>query len=142
MSGAVCNVLVVEDDPSVSKALCRKLSQAGHAVASRNLCELARRIAGTFDFAILDLELPDGNGIDLADELLARSVVQNVVFYTGAADPALLARAARVGLVVSKNQSVDELLQSAYQAVAPPPVSELHQTGRFRVEKRTREQSS
>lgn len=142
MAGAVCNVLVVEDDPVVSKALRRKLSQAGHAVDSRSLCESARESAGPFDFAILDLELPDGNGSDLAEELLARGVVHNVVFYTGAADPALLKRAARLGLVVSKNQSVDEMLQIAYQTVSPPPVSELHETGRFRVEKRTREHSS
>lgn len=142
MSDAVCNVLVVEDDPSVSKALRRKLSQAGHSVESRNLCDAARQVGGAFEFAILDLELPDGSGIDLAEELLGRGVVHNVVFYTGAADPRLLERAARLGLVVSKNQSVDEMLQAAYQSVSPPPVSELHETGRFRVAKRTREQSS
>jgi DNA-binding response OmpR family regulator len=142
MSFAVCNVLVVEDDPSVSKALRRKLLQAGHSIESRSHCESARHVVGTFDFAVLDLELPDGNGIDLAADLLARGVVQSAVFYTGAADPALLARAAKVGLVVSKNQSVDELLHCAYQSVAPPPVSELHETARRRPAKRTQQRSS
>jgi DNA-binding response OmpR family regulator len=135
-------LLVVEDDPGVSKALRRKLSQAGHSVESRSHCDSARRVVGTFDFAILDLELPDGNGIDLAEELLTRGVVESAVFYTGAADPVLLGRAAQLGLVVSKNQSVDDLLLCAYQAVAPPPVSELHETVRRRAVKRTRERTS
>jgi DNA-binding response OmpR family regulator len=135
------NVLVVEDEPSVLKALRRKLSQAGHAVTSATLCDTARCLPGVFDLAILDLELPDGSGIDLAEDLLARARVTHVVFYSGTADPLLLARAVRLGFIVNKSQSLDELLNTAYQALSPPPVSELHESARWRAAQRSREQT-
>ena len=135
------NVLVVEDEPNVLKALRRKLSQAGHAVTSATTCESARRSSGSFELGILDLELPDGSGVDVAEALLAEGRVTNVVFYSGAADPRLLARAVRLGLIVNKNQSLDELLQSAYQAASPPPVSELQETRGARATSRSREQT-
>lgn len=140
MSTPAYNVLVVEDDPGVLKALRRKLTQAGHAIATATNCEAARSLTGPFELAILDLELPDGSGVELAEELLARSEVGQVVFYTGAADRLLLARAERLGLLVNKNQSVEGMLQIACQALNPP-VSERHETGRFRLAERRREQS-
>jgi DNA-binding NarL/FixJ family response regulator len=99
-------------------------------------------LPGSFDFAILDLELPDGSGIDLAAHLLAQSRVTSVVFYSGAADPLLLARAVRLGVIVNKSQSLDDLLQIAHETVAPAPVSELHESARFRAAARAREQTS
>jgi DNA-binding response OmpR family regulator len=141
MPTVACNVLVVEDDPAVLKALRRKLRQAGHTAECVTHCEAARKLTGVFDFAILDLELPDGNGVTLAEDLFARARVSNVVFYTGAADPKLLARANELGIVVNKSQNLDEFLQNVYQALSPPPVSELHETGRWRVARSTREQS-
>jgi len=140
MSTPAYNVLVVEDDPGVLKALRRKLTQAGHAVSTATNCEAGRALTAQFDLAILDLELPDGSGVELAEELLARSQAVQVVFYTGAADRLLLARAGRLGLIVNKNQSVEDMLQIAYQALNPP-VSERHETGRWRVAERRREQS-
>jgi CheY-like chemotaxis protein len=135
------NVLVVEDEPSVLKALRRALSQGGHVVTSASHCDAARRFTGPFDLAILDLELPDGSGADLAEYLLATARVTNIVFYSGAADPTLLTRAVRLGLIVNKSQSLDQLLRIAYQVASPPPVSERHETGRWRVAERTREQT-
>jgi len=140
MSTLAYNVLVVEDDPGVLKALRRKLTQSGHTIATATNCEAARALRGPFDLAILDLELPDGSGVELAEELLARSQAGQVVFYTGAADRLLLARAERLGVLVNKNQSVEGMLQIAYQALNPP-VSERHETGRWRVAERRREQS-
>lgn len=136
------NVLLVEDEPNVLKALRRKLMQAGHVVTSASTCEGARRLTGTFDLAILDLELPDGSGVELAEDLLAQSRVSTVVFYSGAADPLLLARAVRLGLIVNKNQALDEVLQAAFQMAEPAPISELKDSsGRWRAAPRSREQT-
>lgn len=140
MSTPAYNVLVVEDDPGVLKAVRRKLTQAGHTISTATNCEAGRALEGPFDFAILDLELPDGSGVELAEDLLARSRIAQVVFYTGCADRILLARAGRLGLIVNKNQSVEDMLQIAYQALNPP-VSERHETGRWRIAERRREQS-
>lgn len=127
------SVLVVEDEPSVLKALRRKLSQAGHLVTTATSCHAARGAAGPFEFAILDLELPDGSGVELAEDLLGSGRVGSVVFYSGAADPRLIGRALRLGAIVNKSQSLDDLLAVAYQAVASSAVSGLADSGRMRA---------
>src|SRR3954470_10651535 len=92
-------LLVVEDDVTVARALSRTLARAGFSVASTRSCSAARALPQGFDFAILDLDLPDGNGVDLARALMSSGKVACVSFFTSSTDPALLARARRIGPV-------------------------------------------
>jgi DNA-binding response OmpR family regulator len=103
-------LLVVEDDLTVARALSRTLARAGYSVASVRSCSAARSLAQSFDFAILDLDLPDGNGVDLARALLTSSKVPSVMFFTSSTDPALLARARRMGSVVMKSLGTSAIL--------------------------------
>ncbi len=103
-------LLVVEDDVTVARALFRTLARHGFAVDVARSCSAARTLTQFFDFAILDLDLPDGNGVDLARELIASSRVPSVVFFSGSRDAALLARARRVGAVVMKSSGTNEIL--------------------------------
>jgi DNA-binding response OmpR family regulator len=66
-----CRLLVVEDDIVSLCALARLLTRAGHEVTTAvNLAEArAAAAAHTFDFAICDLGLPDGSGLDLMPQL-------------------------------------------------------------------------
>lgn len=60
-------ILLVEDDVDLSKALRSRLAHTGYEVrwaASVAEAEAALR-AGRPDLVILDLMLPDGNGVDL-----------------------------------------------------------------------------
>jgi DNA-binding response OmpR family regulator len=65
------HVLVVDDDPLVCKGLKFNLEQAGYKVSTTSTAhtalELSRRSA--FDAAILDIGLPDENGLDLCRTL-------------------------------------------------------------------------
>ncbi len=68
-------VLVVEDDPRLAEMLCEYLGQAGFRVALAPLGSTAlRQLADeTYDAVVLDLMLPDMDGLDLCRQLRARS---------------------------------------------------------------------
>jgi ActR/RegA family two-component response regulator len=110
MQNSAQRLLVVEDDVTVARALSRTLARRGFSVAIARSCTAARALAQTFDFAVLDLDLPDGNGVDLARELIAAGRVPSVLFFSGSNDAALLARARRVGTLVTKAAGTSEIL--------------------------------
>jgi DNA-binding NarL/FixJ family response regulator len=109
---AALQVLVLEDDPLVRRGLSRALRVAGHVVVAVERCSGVRDLARGFDVAILDLELPDGSGVEVASELLAIRATRGVVFFSGAGDPALLRRAERLGAVVAKSENLKPLLDA------------------------------
>jgi DNA-binding response OmpR family regulator len=63
-------VLIVEDDPTVAQVLCRVLSRSGYEVEwAANAAAVVRQLDRAPNVALLDLNLPDGNGVDLAGVL-------------------------------------------------------------------------
>jgi len=110
------HVLIVEDDPAIRRAVTRALQRAGHEVVAVARCGGARGLGRAFDVAVLDLELPDGTGVDMAGELLGLGTARGVVFFSGAADPSLLVRAAQLGQVVPKGGDLGSLLQAVSAA--------------------------
>jgi len=64
----VTDVLVVEDDPGIGAALLRGLEREGYAARWVNTYSEASR-AKPADVVIVDLGLPDGDGIDLCRRL-------------------------------------------------------------------------
>ena len=109
-------MLIVEDDPMIRRAITRALQGAGHEVVAVERCGGARGLGRAFDVAVLDLELPDGTGVDMAGELLGLGTTEGVVFFSGAADPSLLVRAAQFGEVVAKSGDLGTLLQAVTAA--------------------------
>jgi DNA-binding response OmpR family regulator len=77
------HILVVDDDTLVCKGLKFNLENAGYKVSTastaRSSLELARR--NDFDAAILDIGLPDENGLDLCKKLKAQRDLP-VIFLT------------------------------------------------------------
>jgi DNA-binding NtrC family response regulator len=80
----MANVLLVDDEPDFVAAAKEMLQLHGHTVESAERLESARRLlCGTApDVLLLDLMLPDGNGLELLEEL-RESPVKRVVFITG-----------------------------------------------------------
>lgn len=66
-------VLVVEDSPANLRLMEVLLARAGHQVVGAGSVAAARRelAAGRPDLILLDLQLPDGDGLDLAADLKA-----------------------------------------------------------------------
>ncbi len=72
---AAPTVLLVDDDPTTLALLTAMLRQEGFGALCAGTCAQARALAsdGGFDLAILDVNLPDGNGLDLCRSIAARA---------------------------------------------------------------------
>ena len=79
-------ILIVEDDPALSQGIRLALGQEGRQfVQAGTIGQAERELAErTFDLLILDLNLPDGNGLELLTEI--RSVSQVPVLILTAND--------------------------------------------------------
>ena len=64
-------LLIVEDDASLQQILSWDFEDLGYLVTAVSNCLEARQILARepFDLALLDYHLPDGNGLQLVEEL-------------------------------------------------------------------------
>ena len=81
-------ILVVDDDHALADMLGEYLSRAGYVVATRGTVAegLASARREAFDAVILDVMLPDGDGLDLCRRLRAGSDVP-ILMLTARGDP-------------------------------------------------------
>lgn len=84
------DVLVVEDDAKLARALCRGLEAEGHDVATTPTGEdgLALATDGDFDVVVLDLMLPGLDGFAVCKELRRRERWVPVLMLTARAEVA------------------------------------------------------
>jgi DNA-binding NarL/FixJ family response regulator len=95
-------VLLVEDERAVGDALTDCLEQLGCTVTVvrdlESAHEFARDDAQVFDVAILDLDLPDGNGLELVEALRSRPTPCVALILTGHEELEWARRAAALGV--------------------------------------------
>jgi DNA-binding response OmpR family regulator len=111
--------LVVEDFPPLTAVIAAFVKREGHEVVQCHTVQSALELTDTFDHAVLDLDLPDGSGVELAEQLIDRNSVGSVVFFTASRDREALARAASMGLVVDKAAGCDRLAVAVGQLTHP-----------------------
>ena len=77
-------ILVLEDDLALSAGLCFELDSAGYLTVAAYTCQKARQLlkGDYFDLALLDVNLPDGNGFDLCREIKVQKPELPVIFLT------------------------------------------------------------
>ena len=82
---AIEKIVVVDDEMMIRKALETQLRNKRYSVASTGDLKGARKILArdTFDLVFLDLRLPDGEGTDLLEEIVAKTDGPMVVMMTG-----------------------------------------------------------
>ena len=120
---AMSRTLILEDYAPLARALVRALRSDGQNGVPKGgvvgdddqfvvagLCAEARQTEGWFDRAIIDLELPDGSGIDVAKYLLRNRRVERVVFFTACREMAALKSAMELGHIVDKSAGIALLL--------------------------------
>lgn len=112
------NLLLVEDNPAVGRAIAKSLRAQGHSVTLVHTAADARAAVGYHDVGVFDITLPDGDGIQLCEQLLKERRVGGALFCSGSVDDLLLERAQQTAPVVSKEASFWEL-RSAIEGAAP-----------------------
>jgi CheY-like chemotaxis protein len=114
-------VLFVEDDQPVAAITARVLRLAGLDVAVAHTLAAARAAlaAGEFDAILSDVELPDGNGLDLLRDLRGANAVTPVVLISGSpsVDVAATAMGLRASNYVQKPAHPDELVRAMTEAI-------------------------
>ena len=77
-------ILVIEDDLALSAGLCFELDSNGYLTVAAYNCRKARQLLqeDQFDLAIMDVNLPDGNGFDFCKEVKERCPETAVIFLT------------------------------------------------------------
>jgi CheY-like chemotaxis protein len=114
-------VLLVDDSPVVRRVLAQRLVAEGFHVLAEPSAAGARAVdLTTLACAVIDIELPDGSGSDLAGELLQRRGALPIAFFTAGATPAVLAHARAHGPVFAK-PDIEPLIAWIAAGAHPPP---------------------
>ena len=106
-------ILIVDDEANIRTSLKNALERRNHeAVTAANLKEGREFITAGFDIIILDVKLPDGNGLDLLRDIFRNNPQQMVVMISGHADVATAVEAIRLGAFdfIEKPLSLDRVL--------------------------------
>ena len=121
MNSPYC-VLVVDDEPSIGKLLLKELTTPARTVHVAGSAREARELLAKneYEVAILDLRLPDANGLDLMVELRQRQEDLETILVTGhgAIDTAVEAMKLGAFDYVTKPFNLTELellIERAYQ---------------------------
>ncbi|MFH2124938.1 MAG: sigma-54 dependent transcriptional regulator [Pseudomonadota bacterium] len=82
-------ILVVDDDHIISQLLAEEFTRHGHHSVTANSVASARRTAAARhpDVVFLDVQLPDGSGLDIIGELKETPAKPEVVIFTGFGNP-------------------------------------------------------
>lgn len=76
-------IIIIEDDALLNKTLAYNLVSDGYEVFSAYTCSAARGLLkDNYNLAVLDINLPDGNGLDLCIEIKERNPETYIVFLT------------------------------------------------------------
>ncbi|WP_437940541.1 response regulator transcription factor [Sorangium sp. So ce341] len=115
-------VFVVDDDPSVLRALERLLRSAGYAVEGHASPEafLERAPSERPGCVVVDLRMPGLGGLELQDELSRQGCPLPVVFLTGHGDVSSSVRAMKAGAIDFLTKPCDDtdLLAAVERAIA------------------------
>jgi DNA-binding NtrC family response regulator len=113
-------VLIVEDEVLFARAVMRKLQKAGYECEHVESLQDARAIAKQFaaDLVLLDMRLPDGNGLEILAELIAKNAAVIVMTAFGEISDAV--HAIKQGAVdyLKKPIDLEELLLSVQKVEA------------------------
>lgn len=108
-------ILIVDDETSLRTALFRALDRKGYQVITASCCSEAESFSQSetpIDLALVDLRLPDGDGMELMSRLQAVQPGLHVIILTGFGSIELAVEATQKGAYhfISKPFNLDEIL--------------------------------
>ncbi len=111
-------VLVIEDDPAVARAIRRALGVVSLDCDVKSSAAEVREATGRYHVAIVDVNLPDGNGIDLYDELQRKALVRSGIFFTATENEDDKARASLIGTLIPKSEGIQAAVSRAIESLS------------------------
>jgi DNA-binding response OmpR family regulator len=107
----VRKVLVVDDSALVRRALSKALGAAGLAVHEESSVATGASVdVSEIACAVLDLELDDGDGTEIATKLRAQDARIAIAFFSAGAEADVIAKARALGRVFMKPAELDDVV--------------------------------
>lgn len=109
----MAKILIVDDEENIRESLKSALDKRGHeTVTAENAVKARDFFSAGFDLILMDVLLPDGNGVELLREILKSNPRQSVVMISGHADIDTAVSAIRLGAhdFIEKPLSLDRIL--------------------------------
>jgi FixJ family two-component response regulator len=142
MPSAVSTVFLVDDDPSVRRALTRLIRSAGYDVqpfaSARDFLDNSSVCDRSSACLVLDVRMPGLSGLDLQHELQAAKKPLPIVFITGHGDIPMSVKAMKNGAVdfLPKPVKDNVLLKAVEQALARADHDYAEQQGLQDIQRR------
>ncbi len=121
MKNKACSILMVEDDLSFQDILKTALSQEFEVEVTSTRGEALKKIKeSTYDLILIDLGLPDGDGLELMPLIKENCSNASVVVVTMSKDIRRAIQAVREGAYdyVTKDLGLDEILRVVHKVVS------------------------
>lgn len=100
MRASLMRILIVDDEGALRRALLRDLKPRLAGATFEDFGDgpsaVARAAEAPFDAALLDIRMPDMDGFQVAEKLLAAAPNTRIAFLTAELDVDVLARAKRI----------------------------------------------
>jgi FixJ family two-component response regulator len=117
-------VAIIDDDPGVRKAMTTLLSAFGYLTYTFDSAEAFFDVAAASKAKclVIDIQLGDVSGIELARQLADAGMKFPIIFMTGAGDEAIWSQAEDVGCIayLRKPFSADLLIEAIVRAIGSP----------------------
>lgn len=101
-------VLLVDDSAVARLAVARRVRAAGFDVVEYDSCASASSVdASALACALLDFDLGDGFGVDVAARLRGETAALPIAFFTSSKEPSVLEKTARFGPLFAKPDELE-----------------------------------
>jgi two-component system NtrC family response regulator len=116
------NILIIDDDPSVTSLLSTIATRMGHQATCADCADKGLRAAGAgnYDAVLLDVGLPDADGLEIMPDIREQAHNAEVIILTGNGDPDAAEAAIRNGAwdYLVKPSPVDHIMRTIARAIS------------------------
>ncbi len=134
-------ILIVEDDTTLNQGLCKALADENRkTVSCENIADAKAQLAlGTVSLVLLDINLPDGNGIEFLREVKAENGALPVILVSANDTDADIVAGLEQGAddYITKPFSLSVLrarVNTQLRKVAPEPSREVYEDDTYRLD--------
>ncbi len=134
-------ILIVEDDTTLNQGLCKALADENRkTVSCENIADAKAQIAlGTVSLVLLDINLPDGNGIEFLREVKAENGALPVILVSANDTDADIVAGLEQGAddYITKPFSLSVLrarVNTQLRKIAPEPSKDVYEDDTYRLD--------